>query len=724
MILFKTEVNKLEYIIATYYLKTQKSLREGAIEIAVGQSVGNPHMRSKWENDLLFEIHSCKILGVEKELEQNKEGTVKIAFPIINTNWAEDGVTQLMVQLLGGNLDIAQITHCRLIDLEIPSTVKCFFKGPKFGIRGIRKYLNVYDKPALGMILKPKTGVSPQVLLEMVKEGVEAGVNFIKEDEILSNPIFCPIEERAPLIVEYLNEYRERTGRNVIYCVCINSDYPYVIDRVKRLFELGINGIHVNFWNGLGVYKTIRDLDLPMFVHYQTSGLKILTDPQHRFSIDFKIICELAGLCGVDFFHAGMIGGYANNTDEEVLSYVNILREYDVCPTMSCGLSEHNVNLITEKIGIDYLANSGGAIHSHPNGTKGGVKAIKDKIDNFRFDQFKQSFYLHPISFSIHHSKIIQSLKEKEKLFAKSVPIFMKAPRDFDNEKDYYNDYAISYYSHTRKKGGIDCMRHYEILANGSIPYFFGLDKCPNNTLTNFPKELVLEGMKLLKHPICFFNDASVAMNENTLENFDKKEQYNEIAAQLLQYTKEHLTTRASAERMLRFIDAERKFDSVLVLTNNGRSDYLYNSLLVGLKELMGLKCVDFPRVDCIYDDLKNAEELYGMGFSYSRVLPSNMGECDRNWDEITRKITEHEFDLIINCYDCEENNANLENMIQFSLNYYKTGEIIYVCGKDCKEIQRPLMLDCHHCSYKGKINKGHHVFIRELGDNMINATL
>lgn len=37
----------------------------------------------------------------------------------------------------------------------------------------------------------------------------------------------------------------------------------------------------------------------------------------------------------------------------------------------------------------------------------------------------------------------------------------------FENEEEYYNDYKKSLFAITRKKGGWDCMRHYEILACG-----------------------------------------------------------------------------------------------------------------------------------------------------------------------------------------------------------------------------------------------------------------
>jgi ribulose 1,5-bisphosphate carboxylase large subunit-like protein len=375
--IFKDFVVADEYVIATYDLEGKHSLRDAAWELAIGQSVGNPHVRNQWETDELFEKYSCKVIGDEEQMKQVKRGNVQIAFPVVNTNWKEDGITQLMVQLMGGQLDIDNILRCRLLKLEFPDEVKRAFMGPKHGIQKIRDFVGVHDKPLLGGIIKPKTGISPQILLEMVKELVEGGVNFIKEDEILSNPAFCTIEERVPLIMNYINN----CGRKVVYCVCINADYPYVIERVKQVHALGGNGVHINFWNGLGVYKAVRELDLPIFVHFQKSGDKILTDVNHRFSIDFKIIGQLAGMMGVDFIHAGMIGGYSSDDETYMRELLDILYEHGVMPALSCGMHPGLVKYIESKIGINFLANTGGAIHGHPGGSKSGAIAMRQAID-------------------------------------------------------------------------------------------------------------------------------------------------------------------------------------------------------------------------------------------------------------------------------------------------------------------------------------------------------
>jgi len=384
--IFKVSVDLEENFIATYILEGKKSLRDAAWELAVGQSVGNPNVRNKWESDELFEKYSCKVIGDENELSKVTRGQIDIAFPIVNTNWKEDGITQLMVQVMGGQLDIDNITYCRLIDLKFPSKVVDHFRGPKFGINQIRDFVGVIDKPLLGAIVKPKTGISPELLVQIVEELVAGGVNFIKEDEILSNPEFCPISVRVPLVMDVIR----RSGRNVVYCVCINSDFPYVIDRVKEVHALGGNGVHINFWNGLGVYKAIRELDLPIFVHFQKSGDKILTDKSHRFSIDFNVICQLAGLMGVDFIHCGMWGGYMSTDEEELQQILDILHKHNVMPALSCGMHPGIVNAVKKRFGNDFLANCGGNIHGHPNGSKAGAQAMRSAIDqNFDCQEYK-----------------------------------------------------------------------------------------------------------------------------------------------------------------------------------------------------------------------------------------------------------------------------------------------------------------------------------------------
>jgi len=138
-----------------------------------------------------------------------------------------------------------------------------------------------------------------------------------------------------------------------------------------------------------------------------------------------------------------------------------------------------------------------------------------------------------PISFSIPEEKIIKYIPKKEKLFGYIIPGDMST-YIFNDEKSYYDDYAKSYYGITFKKGGWDCLRHYEILANGCIPYFTDLENCPVNTMVNFPKKIIKETNKYAEKSIIHPN-------------------YDEIVFELLEYTRKNLTTKALVDKIINY---------------------------------------------------------------------------------------------------------------------------------------------------------------------------
>lgn len=383
----RNEIELTNYYIATYEMASLTTLKDAAWNLAIGQSVGNPNVRNEWETDELFENHSCIILGDELDMEAHNVGIVEIAFPVANTDWDTDGISHLLCQLMGGHVDIDIITKCRLVGLELPETVTKHFLGPKFGLTGFRKFTGQYGKPLLGGIVKPKIGVTPEVLLEMVKQMVEGGVDFIKEDEIMSNPACAPLERRVDIIANYL----AKQDRKVVFCHCINGDPHVIVDRVKRVHALGGNGVHINVFSGLGAYNSIRKMDLPLFLHFQKSGDKVFTDKNHRFSISWSVICQLATLMGVDTIQTGMMGGYSNDDPIELQQVLEILRAGNTTPVLSCGFHPGLVEKITAMAGNDYMANVGGAIHGHPGGTQAGSAAMRQAIDKTYGPEYDQA---------------------------------------------------------------------------------------------------------------------------------------------------------------------------------------------------------------------------------------------------------------------------------------------------------------------------------------------
>ena len=92
-----------------------------------------------------------------------------------------------------------------------------------------------------------------------------------------------------------------------------------------------------------------------------------------------------------------------------------------------------------------------------------------------------------PISFSVPAEKIKRfDLSTKTKRIAThcvdpEVALECRLPTSyaFATEEEYYYDLASSRYAVTTKRGGWDCLRHYEIAAAGCLPCFRNLDDKP-----------------------------------------------------------------------------------------------------------------------------------------------------------------------------------------------------------------------------------------------------
>ena len=63
----------------------------------------------------------------------------------------------------------------------------------------------------------------------------------------------------------------------------------------------------------------------------------------------------------------------------------------------------------------------------------------------------------------------------------------------YETQSAYYTQYAQSLFAITVPRAGLDCLRHYEILASGAVPFFVGsaaLKRAPLSMLA-FPRALV-----------------------------------------------------------------------------------------------------------------------------------------------------------------------------------------------------------------------------------------
>lgn len=266
-----------------------------------------------------------------------------------------------------------------------------------------------------------------------------------------------------------------------------------------------------------------------------------------------------------------------------------------------------------------------------------------------------------PIQFCIPEIKMVTTIPHKDKDFAFLIPGDLST-YIYTSESVYYHDYQRSYFAITKKKGGWDCMRHYEILANGCIPYFIDLDKCNENTMAYLPKDLILEAMNL--------EGVSYLKIDHTKFNRAK---YYELLNKILEYTRTHLTTKKMAEYLLETINYSGS-GKILFLSNDVSPDYMRCCMLAGLKELLGDRIIDFPKIDHIYTSYLDAHHLYGKGFSYTQIVDDI--PVDR--ENIEQRIRNKEFDIVI--YGSVHRGLRFHNLVRQT---YDVEKIVYICGED-----------------------------------------
>jgi ribulose-bisphosphate carboxylase large chain len=370
-----------------YSVKCKKTLWDAAYAIAVGQSVGNPEKRSEFESKELFEQYCAKIVNTNNF--EKSEGVVSIFYPDTKLNYLEDGITHFLTTIMGGQLDIDIIEKCRIESIDFSNTFKSIFNGPNLGLKQMREYCDVDEKyPLFGGIIKPKIGLNVNDYVEVVKIYADNGCNFIKEDEILSNQSFCALEKR----LEKIGNYLYTNNIKMVYAPSITCDHLYLEDRIRRVANLGINGVHINIHSGYGAYKLVKDLRLPLYLHYQKSGDKLWTNPQHNFSINESVLFEIASRCGCSTLHAGMIGGYLNSDSVSLKKTIDTLISLNSVAALSCGMHPGLIDYIVNELGhANWMANVGGAISSHPHGSAAGVKAMVQSITKKYGKEYKSA---------------------------------------------------------------------------------------------------------------------------------------------------------------------------------------------------------------------------------------------------------------------------------------------------------------------------------------------
>jgi ribulose 1,5-bisphosphate carboxylase large subunit-like protein len=221
-----------------------------------------------------------------------------IEFP--EANWSGD-VTLLVSSLLAGEwADSAAFTRCRLVEAEWPAGL---LPGPAFEAPGA---------VLVGAIVKPSLGLSPTEFAEVAASLAAGGADLVKDDELLGDPEWCPLEDRVGAMAAV----------EVRYAVNVTGPVESLLARAERVVELGAGALMVNaFAQGLDSVRVLRaaNLGVPIFAHRVGAALWAR---DRRFGVAPAVVAEFMRLCGADYVQVGSFTGSVYDTAEDVRAQI------------------------------------------------------------------------------------------------------------------------------------------------------------------------------------------------------------------------------------------------------------------------------------------------------------------------------------------------------------------------------------------------------------------
>lgn len=381
-------------VIATYYIETPFSL-EYASKVMAGEQSTGTFLSVPGETNKIKEKHGAEIVSI-KELETVSlpslpgakildgdnpiytRGEVIISFPYENFG---PSIPNLLATIMGNLYELEEFSGLRLMDIELPNNFTEKYSGPKFGIEGTRELTKVYDRPIIGTIIKPNIGLKPEELRPLVRELAEAGVDFIKDDEINGNPPFAPLKERVKVVMEEIERAADKTGKKAMYAFNITDD----VDRLPYNHELVVNAggncvmVSINSIGYTGVSYLRKYSEIPIHGHRNQWGYMT------RFpllGIEFTAYQKLCRLVGIDHMHVNGLNSKFYDSNASVIKAVNdtltpMFGGYKALPVLSskqwAGQAEETYNALNT---TDLMNIAGGGILAHPSGPAAGYKSM------------------------------------------------------------------------------------------------------------------------------------------------------------------------------------------------------------------------------------------------------------------------------------------------------------------------------------------------------------
>lgn len=382
-------------VVATYLIETAYSL-DYAAEVMAGEQSTGTFVKVPGETPELKEKHGAMVVKITElgtvrkpslpgsrtpkgDGNEYRQAIVVLSFPFENFG---PSIPNLLSTVAGNLYELGEFSGLKLIDLELPDEFADRYPGPQFGIEGTRKLTGVEKGPLIGTIIKPSIGLHTEDYRPLVRQLAEAGIDFIKDDELCANPSFAPLEKRVKVVMEEIERAADRTGKKLMYAFNITGDIEELRRNHDIVLEAGGTCVMVCI-NSVGFAGTAflrKYSQLPIHGH-RTQWGAMSRSPM--LGMSFTVFQKLSRLAGVDHLHTNGIDNKFSEDNKTVIQAIKdclkpFMGGYEVMPVLSSAQWAASAIPTYQAVSTtDVIHLAGGGILAHPSGIEAGVLSMR-----------------------------------------------------------------------------------------------------------------------------------------------------------------------------------------------------------------------------------------------------------------------------------------------------------------------------------------------------------
>jgi len=295
-------------------------------------------------------------------------------------------LTQLL-NVVFGNSSIKP--GIRVEHLDLPESLLNTYKGPRFGIEGLRRLLKVPERPLLSTAIKPM-GLSCSELAGLAYQFALGGMDLIKDDHGLTNQCCSPFEERVSRCADAVRRASGETGLPSLYIANIIAPNAEVVKRARIAKAAGAGGLMIA--PGLVGFDLMRELadddsiGLPMLSHPALQGSFVTGQGGMAHGVIFG---QLARLAGADATIFPNFGGRFSFSRGECKEIADASRKpmgglKPIFPAPGGGMSLSRVPEMLETYGRDLIFLIGGGLFKHGPDLVENCKYFRKMVEGLR----------------------------------------------------------------------------------------------------------------------------------------------------------------------------------------------------------------------------------------------------------------------------------------------------------------------------------------------------